>query len=286
MARAVSIHIGVNTPRGRMFGHPLQYSESLAWRMACLAEQAGYESLLVLRGAAATRKAVHDALTAAAGSMTRGDVLLVTFSGHGCLEADANCDEGHGWDETWCLYDGEIVDDQLAGYWRLFAPGVRVVVVTDGCHSGGSGRDENELVHPGYAAARRAPRRMRGGNALHRAARGWPAGAADYAGSCIGAPPHDTDGIRASVLLLASAREDQKAQDGLFTRHLLDLWDEGAFAGTFCDLYRLVRDHVVAERGPRQEPQILMLGSPDPGFPLERAFHLERRSLRGLPVRR
>ncbi|HEX2202606.1 MAG TPA: hypothetical protein VHG91_04895, partial [Longimicrobium sp.] len=132
MPRAVSIHIGVNAPRGRMTGHPLRYSEGLAWRMAGLAERAGYESLRVLRGAAATRGAVHEALTAAAGSMTAGDVLLVTFAGHGCLEADHDGDDGHGWDETWCLHDGEIVDDQLAGYWRLFEPGVRIVVVADG----------------------------------------------------------------------------------------------------------------------------------------------------------
>lgn len=276
MSAAVSIHIGVNTPRGRMTGHPLKHAESLTWRMAGLAEQAGFGSLLVLRGAAATRRAVHGALTAAAGSMARGDVLLVSFSGHGCLEADLDGDDGHGWDETWCLYDGEILDDQLAGYWRLFEPGVRIVVVADSCHSGGSIRGDDDDEPPGYAVPR-AARVMRGQGPRFRDWGGRPAAAAGYPGSCIVAPPHVTDGIRASVLLLASAREDQKAQDGLFTRHLLDLWDGGAFGGSFCDLHRLVRDRVMAERGPRQEPQILMLGSPDPGFPLERAFHLERR---------
>jgi hypothetical protein len=260
MSRAVSIHIGVDAPRGRMSGRPLWQSERLAWQMACLAKQAGYESPLVLRGAAATCEAVHDALTAAAGPMTRGDILLISFAGHGCLKADVDRDERHGKDATWCLYDEEIVDDQLAGYWRLFAPGVRIVVVTDGCHTGGSAREDKEIKHPGYPA-RRAPRRMRGG-------------------SCIGAPPHDTDGIQASVLLLASAREDQQAREGLFTRHLLDEWKEGAFPGTFCELYWRVRERVMTERS-CQEPQILMLGSPDPGFPLEPAFHLGRRSTHG-----
>ncbi|HEU4456618.1 MAG TPA: caspase family protein, partial [Longimicrobium sp.] len=267
-------------------GYPLRNSEINAWGMAGLAEQAGYESLLVLRGREATRKAVHDALTAAAGSLARGDILLVYFSGHGCLEADSNCDEGHGWDETLCLYDGEIVDDQLAGYWRLFQPGVRILVVADGCHSGGACRGDEDAAHAGYArrapwATRRAAPVYRSGSrsagpADHAGPRTRSAGPADYAGSCIGAPPNDTDGIHASVLLLAAAREDQKAQDGLFTRHLLEVWEGGAFTGTFCDLYRQVRDRVMAER-PGQEPQILMLGSPDPGFPLERAFHLEHR---------
>lgn len=264
-----------------MQGHPLRHSEGLAWRMAGLAERAGYESLLVLRGEAATRRAVHDALTAAAGSMTAGDTLLVSFAGHGCLEADENGDDGNGWDETWCLYDGEIVDDQLAGYWRLFQSGVRILVVADGCHSAGSCRDDDDLMLAGDPAAP-PPRVMRGENIVFRASGDEPGGAADYTRSCIGAPPRDTDSIRASVLLLAAAGEAQKAQEGLFTHHLLDVWGEGTFPGTFCDLYRLVRDRVMVERATRQEPQILMLGSPDPGFPLERAFHLERRGARGL----
>ncbi|WP_420130135.1 caspase family protein [Longimicrobium sp.] len=284
MSRAVSIHIGVNAPRGRMLGHPLRYSENIAWRMAGLAEKAGYESLLVLRGTEATRRAVHDALTAAAGSMTQGDILLVSFAGHGCLEADVNADDGHGWDETWCLYDGEILDDQLAGYWRLFAPGVRIVVVADGCHSAGSGREDEKDARMGRDPY--ASRMMPGVGTVYRASDEGLAEAPDYTRSCIGAPPHDTDGIHASVLLLASAREDQKAEDGLFTHHLMDLWNEGRFPGTYCDLHRLVRDRVAAERGPRQEPQILMLGSPDPGFPLQRAFSLERGGACGSDVYR
>jgi hypothetical protein len=314
-----------------MLGHPLRLGENFAWGMASLAEQAGYESILVLRGEEATRRAVHDALTAAAGTMAGGDVLLVSFSGHGCREEDHNGDEGQGWDETWCLYDGEIVDDQLAGYWRLFEPGVRIVIVADGCHAGGSVRGDDSVaydtspsrplggrgtvyrgsdaapspsrlmggrgtVHRGSDVAPPSSRLMGGRGTVHRGSGGRSAGAADYSGSggrsagavdysgsCIGVPPHDTDGIHASVLLLAAAGEDQKAQDGLFTRHLLELWNDGAFTGTFCELYWQVRDRVMTERH-SQEPQILMLGSPDLGFPLEPAFHLGRGSRgRGYP---
>jgi len=214
MSRAVSIHIGVNNPRGRMTGHPLKQSEEIAWRMAGLAEQAGYPSLLVLRGEAATRRAVHDALTAAAGTLARGDTLLVSFAGHGCPQPDDNGDDEQNTDETWCLHDGEMVDDQLAGYWRLFQPGVRIVVVVDACHSSGSCRDD-EFVQTEYAT--RPPWVMRGGGAVYRS--GFrSAGAAGYAGACIGAAPHESDGIHASVLLLASARDYQKAQEGQIGR--------------------------------------------------------------------
>lgn len=273
MSRAVSIHIGVNVPQGRLSGHPLHESEDIAWQMAVLAEKAGYGSLRVLRGAAATRQAVHEALTGAAGALGPGDTLLVSFAGHGLQEPDRDGDEGHGWDEGWCLADGVLVDDRLAGYWRLFDAGVRIVVVAESCFGGGSGREDEgaTLVRPAASAVRV----MRDGG--YRTALFRSAAVADYAASCIGEAPRATDGIRASLLLLAAAREEQTAREGLFSQHLLKVWNEGSFRGTYCDLHRQVRDRVMTERC-TQEPQILMLGASDPAFPLAPAFHLDRRA--------
>jgi hypothetical protein len=270
MARAVSIHIGVDHPHGNHV--PLRASESNAWRMAGLANQAGYTSLLVLRGRAATRQAVHEALTGAAGTLAEEDYLLVTFSGHGIQQPDGadDPDERCGRDQGWCMADGTLLDDKLAGYWRLFEPGVRIVVVSESCYSGGMGRDDkNEqtsVLPPPFATVYRGPSVYRGG---------WRSVAgADYAGSCIGEPPRDTDGIRASLLMLTASREEQTAQEGLFARHLLDVWADGAFYGSYCDLHREVKARVMRERS-TQEPQILMLGSGDRGFPLCPAFRLD-----------
>jgi hypothetical protein len=94
-------------------------------------------------------------------------------------------------------------------------------------------------------------------------------------------------GIRASLLLISASSEDQAARDGLFTRYLLDVWNDGTFRGSYCDLYRRVRKHVMDEAC-GQEPQILMLGAPDLAFPMERAFRLGGRGpvTRGAPVYR
>ncbi|HEX2204960.1 MAG TPA: hypothetical protein VHG91_16745, partial [Longimicrobium sp.] len=59
------------------------------------------------------------------------------------------------------------------------------------------------------------------------------------------------------------AREDQMAQEGLFTHHLLEVWAEGAFPGTFCDLYREVRDRVMAERGARAAARATPFADPE-----------------------
>jgi hypothetical protein len=53
------------------------------------------------------------------------------------------------------------------------------------------------------------------------------------------------------------------------------VWADGVFEGSYCDLYREVRGRVMGETS-CQEPQILMLGAPDPAFPLAPAFRLER----------
>jgi hypothetical protein len=264
MSRAMSIHIGVNRPCHREAGgRPLQYSEITAWRMAELASQAGYDSLQVLRGEAATRSAVQQALSGAAGVLCEGDTLLVTFSGHGVLLPDQDGDERDGLDESWCLADSTVRDDELAEHWRLFERGVRIVVVAESCYSGGSGRDDK------YNAC--VPSRPAGGKRF-RGTRSAGMDDLEAGNPCIVGPASDYDGICASVLLLSASGENKSAHDGVFTRYLLDVWQDGTFRGSYCNLFREVHRRVTAEYS-SQHPQILMLGTPDPEFSMAPAFH-------------
>jgi hypothetical protein len=281
MPRAVSIHIGVNKPSEHSPGERLGHSETTAWRMAGLAGQAGYHSIQVLRGPAATRHAVNGALAGAAGILEADDTLFVSFSGHGDHAPDLNREERNDRDEFWCLHDGRLLDDQLAGYWRLFQPGVRIVVVSESCHSGGMERTGNK--RPAWAndgVAAWAPPSDAGRRRMRDAGGGWrgpePVDAAvtGPVASCIAGPPHDRCGIRASVLMLTASHEDQKAEDGLFTRHLLDVWNNGDFDGSYCRLYDEVRQRVLDDRSD-QHPQILIMGAADPRFALEPAFRVQ-----------
>lgn len=299
MRRAVSIHIGVNRPGGPARRALLSDSEDAAWKMAVLASQAGYESLQVLRGRAATRFAVHNALAGAAGMLESGDNLLVTYSGHGGQVADLGDKETH--DESWCLFDGDLSDDKLAGYWRVFDHGVRIVVVSESCFSGGMFRTgghglEDPMAHardrmrdgsPFLAGTR--PRgepataadtslRMRDGGASVSAAPAAGAGGQETV-SCITEPPRDPNAIRASVLMLTASGESETAGDGLYTRALLRVWDEGRFRGSYCKLHTEVKQQVMAER--QQQPQILIMGTATPEFALETAFHVDRTRMLG-----
>ena len=104
--------------------------------MKSIATEQGFivETLLT---AQATREAVLDRIHAYAGSLQNGDLLVVSYSGHGGQIPDQNGDEDDdGLDETWCLYNGELLDDELFEAWTKFRDGVRILVFSDSCHSG------------------------------------------------------------------------------------------------------------------------------------------------------
>ncbi len=275
MPRGIAIHIGVNHPASTR-ECPLSQSEENAWRMAGLAHQAGYGAIHVLRGADATRDAVHGLLSRAAEALEPRHTLFVSFSGHGSRVPDSNSDERDGWDETWCLHDADLVDDELTEIWKQAKPGTRVLVVSESCFGGGIGRTGDDVM-----AHHRFPPHDR---PVYRSPGPVVRGVKQYVsqeteGSCIvGAPAHD-EGIRASLLLMTAAGEGQKAREGLYLHHLLALWDGGKFTGDFRALHRRLCDLVLHDNA-GQQPQIEMLGTADPGFPLERAFHLNG------PVRR
>lgn len=88
----------------------------------------------------ATRENVLSFLDEASKKCVKGDLLILYYSGHGGNEIpDANGDEagtGDHYDETWCLYNGQLIDDELLLCWKKFKTGVRILVISDSCYSG------------------------------------------------------------------------------------------------------------------------------------------------------
>jgi hypothetical protein len=274
MSYAVSIHIGVNAPRAGSANDNrarLSCSETAAWRMAELASHVGYDSMLVLRGQMATLGTVNTLMWTVSQLLAKGDTLLVTFSGHGGQVQDRDGEDPLGSDESWSLHDGELLDDQLCGYWRLFKAGVRIVVVSESCYSGGMIRTVGEDAY--LPATLPGQRRMRGEPYWVKT------DIAKTLRPAAGERLHDADGVRATVLMLTASGETQPAQDGLFTDCLLEVWAGGGFSGSYRELYEAVKSRVMRIKSD-QEPQILMLGAPDPDFPRTPAFRPERGPVR------
>lgn len=95
-----------------------------------------FERLTLLRDHRATWAAFSSAIMVEASGLESGDLLLIGRSGHGGRCTDDNGDELDGYDETLCMFDRQVRDDEM---WALLCAavpaGVRVVLITDACHS-------------------------------------------------------------------------------------------------------------------------------------------------------
>ncbi|HWH00190.1 MAG TPA: caspase family protein [Pilimelia sp.] len=84
-----------------------------------------------------------------------GDTVVVTYSGHGTWVPDADGDEPDRRDEALCPHDvntrGPLLDDELFELFLQRRRGVRLVFVSDSCHSGTVSR---------YAAPTGSPDRL------------------------------------------------------------------------------------------------------------------------------
>lgn len=78
-----------------------------------------------------------DAINDAATKLRPEDILLVSYSGHGGQVPDVSGDEKEDFmEKTWCLYDGQLIDGELRELRTNMASGMRVLVISDSCHSG------------------------------------------------------------------------------------------------------------------------------------------------------
>ncbi len=53
------------------------------------------------------------AIRAAAKQLKSGDLLFLTYSGHGGQVPDVTGEEDDKLDETWCFFDAQLIDDEL-----------------------------------------------------------------------------------------------------------------------------------------------------------------------------
>ena len=89
----------------------------------------------------ATKAAMVAAMNDLIGKAGKGDSLVITFSGHGTYQPDEDGDEADGLDEALCPYDlqtngAALIDDEIREIFGARKPGMRIVLISDSCHSG------------------------------------------------------------------------------------------------------------------------------------------------------
>ena len=279
-ARGVSLHIGLNhvdstkyhDHDGTPWNGALATCEADARDLATVAESQGFAPTVLL-SADATADRILAEIREAAGQLASGDMFLLTFSGHGGSVDDLNGDEDDGKDETWVTYDRQLVDDELYETLTSFAPGVRVLSLSDSCHSGTVMRR-----HPPPGEDAPPPRRKAKPKAMPKdvADADQEARARLYAKIQRSVPDvrASIPRLQADVLLLSACSDNQLAYVGprhsVFTGIVLRTWDRGKFQGSYRDFYQAV----VAAMPSDQTPQWFPPAETDPPFAGQRPFTL------------
>ncbi|MET0406117.1 MAG: peptidoglycan-binding protein [Cystobacter sp.] len=305
MSTGISIHIGLNHVDPSAYNGwdgALSGCINDTTDMQRIADGLGYQSLRLIDSEATSARVVQE-IGLAAQRLTLGDILLLTYSGHGGQTPDVNGDEEDGQDETWVLWDRQLVDDELYALWSRFAPGVRIVILSDSCHSGTVLRmmqTYNALVRD-LARTRDEPSAgtlalLKGlEDALHlTSARALPSSrpesvrtvppdvletvnaryAAELATVQWVAGPAERAPVLASVLLISGCMDSQVSLDGaangLFTEKVKQVWADGRFSGD----YRSFHAAIAARMPASQTPNFATAGLPNPLFEAQRPFTL------------
>ncbi|KQX50791.1 MULTISPECIES: caspase family protein [unclassified Streptomyces] len=265
MATGLALHVGLNRvdpARYEGWDGTLVACENDAHDMARLARTAGFETttLLTRDGTVAN---VTGVLAEAAARLVPGDIMLLTYSGHGGQVPDAPGPdrEPDALDETLVFYDRQFLDDEVQAAFRAFADDVRIVALFDCCHSGSGielpgGAEAEGRFMPEPRQRQLYDRDRAFFTELRRSlAEDAPAGAAGP-----------------DALLVSGCQDNQVAADGdvngAFTEALLKVWDSGAFQGGYRDFHRAIQ----RELPPTQSPNLYLTGTPDPSFLDQKPF--------------
>lgn len=282
MATGRSIHIGLNSVDPQHYDGwdgALTACEFDANDMQSVAESRGFQSTKLL-----TQEATTDAVTAAiegaAAELTAGDFLFLTCSSHGGQVPDKNGEEEKDRsDETWVLYDRQLVDDELFALWAKFQPGVRIFVLSDSCHSGtvlkGINDEESvpNVLRNRETAAAQSPRYR--ALPLDVMAKTYHDHADEYDEIQRSLSSSTDAEIGATVLLISGCQDDQTSLDGisngLFTETLLGVWDNGTWKGDYASFHQAI----IAKMPADQQPNHMTVGAPNPDFEHQDPFQIE-----------
>jgi hypothetical protein len=288
-ARGLALHIGLNSVSGAHYEGwtgPLAACEFDAKDMAALATGRGCKATVLLTKNA-TRAKVLAGLRGAAKTLVKGDFFLLSFSGHGGQVPDVSGEEADKLDETWCLWDGQLIDDELYLELGQFATGVRILVLSDSCHSG-------TVVRAGPPSAGAPPQMRSKMMPPSVASRTYEAHKSFYdklqqdvakasAGTVVD-PDEALAGVAVSTrltklakrfrpraILISGCQDNQSSYDGdhngAFTARLLTVWNRGNFDGNYVGFHA----HIKAGMPAIQTPNLYTMG-PVVGFLKQKPF--------------
>lgn len=271
--KRVSLHLGVNqVDNAHYFNRVprLRACDDDATAMHDLLQPLNFDEQEILLDRQVTSATLTQRLSALADDLTAGDLLVVTYSGHGSQLSNLNAEgEADRLDEVFVLHDRFFLDDEIFRLFGGFADGVRIVFISDSCHSG-TNMQITESVLSAERVDERGSRfagpdfslvRIVGAEIALAIARQHPG----IYGPITQQPPFPENRLRASVVGLSACRDNQEAEElpngsqGRFTATLLEEIAEHGMPSSYRDLLDRLRNRL---SGHPQTPQ-LQLHGPD-----------------------
>ena len=272
-ARGLSLHIGLNSVNPGHYGGwsgELAACEFDAKDMAALAGGRGMKASVLLTKDG-TRAKVLAALRAASKSLVKGDFFFLSFSGHGGQVPDVSGEEADKLDETWCLYDGQLIDDELYMELGKFVTGVRILVLSDSCHSGTvvrAGPPALGIIAPELRSKMMPPSVAMRTYEAHKAFYDkLQEDLAKAEGGTVVDPDDALAGVavstrltkiakrfKARAILISGCQDNQSSYDGqhngAFTGRLLTVWNRGNFDGNYATFHAHIKSGMPAIQTP------------------------------------
>jgi len=304
MAKGYSLCIGLNSvdpnhyvdESGRPWDGKLLPCENDAGVMKDIAESQNFKVSTLLTKQA-TIDNVLKGIKNASDKLVQADIFMLYYSGHGGQILDANEDEKELdmkdlYDETWCLYDGQLIDDYIYSALSKFKSGVRIISLSDSCHSGTVIKDlmpqgmstmnKNEIELPKYgnvnpvtsnvdkthdSVLKYAPTSVLTGTYIKNKK--------FYEEQRKDAPKVDSKvDVKASALLISGCQDSQTSAapfelvNSLFTDILLKVWNKGSFEGN----YKNFCDEMTNKLPENQIPNYFTIGVQNPAFENQKPF--------------
>jgi metacaspase-1 len=270
MPRGMCLSIGLNSVDPASYGGwsgDLNACEADAKDVGLIAASMNH-NVTTLLTAQATRANVIQEIGAAAGALGAGDLFILFYSGHGGQLPDHDGDETDGLDETWCLYDGEFVDDEIYAALCQFQPGVRIFSMSDSCHSG-TVLKADELRQSLYRNDPVGFRAMPMSIASRTYFEHKPFYDAILTNPAL---PQSKANIQASAILISGCMDNQLSADGLFngrfTGEMKKVWNGGKFDKGYEAFCQTIRKNMPAD----QTPNFFTVGPADPAFAAQQPF--------------
>jgi hypothetical protein len=275
-ARGVALAIGLNSVDPKHYGGwsgELNACEADSNDMTDIAKSQGFETTNLLTRDAIRKKVIGE-IRNAAQKLKKGDIFMLSYSGHGGQLPDRNQEEADATDETWCLYDRQLVDDELYSMFGEFAQGVRILVFSDSCHSGTVTKaayfqEQMDVRTTNMDVAETKYRFMPLDMVIHT----YRLNREFYDKILKREDLKDAeDKVKAPVLLISGCQDNQYSADGafngLFTSQLLTVWKEGLFRGG----YKKFHKQIVGRMPPDQTPNYYIVGEKDAKFERQKPF--------------